>query len=216
MITEEGGSRKQHLLSALSHVVLRWERKRAETQQISPESPFIHGWTFFTQGGSFSSCSLQNKKTPSSSRFQQKHHNPLTPPLFTQQILLLPFPPFIPAFSIPISQHSHSPQHHNTISTCKQNTQAKNQNHNSIPAIHHHTGSESHSCTKLSRFIFPNRLHPAQNSETKERIKTFASDLGFRTQTCARIEFMFEWLASPAVFSASSDGVAAAVQIVTV
>jgi len=41
MMTEEGGSRKQHLLSALFHVS-RWERKRAEAQQISPES--LHSW----------------------------------------------------------------------------------------------------------------------------------------------------------------------------
>jgi len=41
MITEEGGSRKQHLFLALSHV-LRWERKIAEAQKISPES--LYSW----------------------------------------------------------------------------------------------------------------------------------------------------------------------------
>jgi len=39
MMAEEGRSRKQHLFSALSHV-LRWERNRAEAQQISLE--FLH------------------------------------------------------------------------------------------------------------------------------------------------------------------------------
>jgi len=39
MMAEEGSSRKQHLLSALSHIS-RWERNRVETQQISSE--FLH------------------------------------------------------------------------------------------------------------------------------------------------------------------------------
>jgi len=37
MMAEEGRSRKQHLLSALSHVS-RWEKNRAKAQQISSES----------------------------------------------------------------------------------------------------------------------------------------------------------------------------------
>jgi len=37
MMVEEGRSRKQHLLSALSHVS-RWEGNKAETQQISSET----------------------------------------------------------------------------------------------------------------------------------------------------------------------------------
>jgi len=37
MMAEEGRSRKQHLLSALSYVSM-WERNEAEAQQISSES----------------------------------------------------------------------------------------------------------------------------------------------------------------------------------
>jgi len=49
MMAEEGRSRKQHLLSALSHVS-RWERNRADAQQISSEIPsfmrmeLLHSW----------------------------------------------------------------------------------------------------------------------------------------------------------------------------
>ena len=58
---------KKHLLSALSHVS-RWERNRAEAQQISSES--LHSWIHLLHSGGFPSFySLKNKKktTPSSS-----------------------------------------------------------------------------------------------------------------------------------------------------
>jgi len=52
MIAEERRSRKQHLLSALSHVS-RWERNRGEAQQISSEIPSFKTFTFFTKRGLF-------------------------------------------------------------------------------------------------------------------------------------------------------------------
>jgi len=52
MMAEEGRSRKQHLLSALSHVS-RWERNRGEAQQISSEIPSFSTFTFFTERGLF-------------------------------------------------------------------------------------------------------------------------------------------------------------------
>jgi len=62
MMAEEGRSRKQHLLLALSHVS-RWERNIAEAQQISLEIPTFRGtFTFFTEGGFFTFCSLQDEK----------------------------------------------------------------------------------------------------------------------------------------------------------
>jgi len=79
MMTEEGRSRKQHLISALSHVS-RWERNKPEAQQISSESLHSSKSPSSLKGAFFSFYSQQNKKTtPSSSRFQQKHHNPLSP-----------------------------------------------------------------------------------------------------------------------------------------
>ena len=52
MMAEEGRIRKQHLLSALSHVS-RWESNRGEAQQISSEIPSFRTFTFFTERGLF-------------------------------------------------------------------------------------------------------------------------------------------------------------------
>jgi len=61
MMAEEERSRKHHLLSALSHV-LRWERNRAEAQQISSRSLHSRGPSPSSLGVFFSLCSLQDEK----------------------------------------------------------------------------------------------------------------------------------------------------------
>jgi len=61
MIAEEGRSRKQHMLSALSHVS-RWERNKVEAQQISSRSLHSRGPSPSSRGGFFSFCSLQDEK----------------------------------------------------------------------------------------------------------------------------------------------------------
>jgi len=61
LMAEEGRSRKQHLLSALSHVS-RWERNRAEAQQISSRSHHSRGPSPSSLGGFFSFSSLQDEK----------------------------------------------------------------------------------------------------------------------------------------------------------
>jgi len=72
MMAEEGRSRKQHLLLALSHVS-RWEGNRLEAQQISSES--LHsGFTFFTHGGFPSFCSQKNKNSTFILTFSTPHN----------------------------------------------------------------------------------------------------------------------------------------------
>jgi len=75
MMAEEGRSRKQHLLSALSHVS-RWERNRVETQQISSESLHSGRHLLHSLGLFLMVFSAKQKTTPSSSWFLLKHHNP--------------------------------------------------------------------------------------------------------------------------------------------
>jgi len=70
-------SRKQHLLSTLSHVS-RWEGNIAQAQQILSHSLHPRALTFLTYA-CFPSFSTKQKTTLSSSRFQLKHHNPLLP-----------------------------------------------------------------------------------------------------------------------------------------
>ena len=93
MMAEEGSSRKQHLLSALSHVS-RWEKNKPEAQQISSES--LHSWSHLLQSrGLFSHSILYKTKKrhlhpQDSNKNTIIHCHPL--PLTNQIHLLTIFP----------------------------------------------------------------------------------------------------------------------------